>query len=332
MAREDGLGISVGLAPGPQVEELARLAEDLGYHRLWLFDSPALYEDVWITLGRLAGVTDRLGLGTAVLVPHTRHPMVTAAAIVTMERLAPGRCVYAFGTGATARWTFDRPPLTWAYMTTYLGQVKALLAGEVVEIDGRPCQMIHHPDLAVARPVEVPIVLSAFGPKGIGVAHDLGAHGVMNLFTPAEGFAERIQMISGTVLDAGEVVTDPRPSAAVGPWYMVTYHGIYQGGGEAVDGMPGGAEWRAGIEAEQPEGRRHLSVWEGHVTHLLDRDHAPMAASGDAIVGMSWVGSADEMDARAAAARAEGVSELLYTPTGPDLERELRAFAAAVID
>ncbi|MEZ5166756.1 MAG: LLM class flavin-dependent oxidoreductase [Acidimicrobiales bacterium] len=111
-------------SPGPRVEELAVLAEELGYHRFWLYDSPAIYEDVWIALGRLAGVTERIGLGTAVLVPYSRHPMVTASAIATMERLAPGRCAYAFGTGASARWCFGQPALTWRYMQTYLEQLR----------------------------------------------------------------------------------------------------------------------------------------------------------------------------------------------------------------
>jgi 5,10-methylenetetrahydromethanopterin reductase len=35
------------------------------------------------------------------------------------------------------------------------------------------------------------------------------------------------------------------------------------------------------------------------------------------------------MRARAEDAGASGVTELLYTPSGPDVEREMRAFAAA---
>ena len=38
--------------------ELAQLAQELGYDRVWLFDSAALYEDIWIWLARLAEHTD----------------------------------------------------------------------------------------------------------------------------------------------------------------------------------------------------------------------------------------------------------------------------------
>src|SRR5438093_400810 len=80
----------------------ARHAEALGYHRVWLFDSPALYGDVWIAVSRVAEATTGVGVGTAVAVPSLRHVMVTASAIATVEELWPGRLMAAFGTGYTA--------------------------------------------------------------------------------------------------------------------------------------------------------------------------------------------------------------------------------------
>ena len=94
--------LSVGMPPGPRTLELAQLAEDLGYDRVWLFDSAALYEDVWIWLARLAEHTE-IDLGTAVLVPNLRHVMTTASAIATDGAHGAGRLACGFGTGATAR-------------------------------------------------------------------------------------------------------------------------------------------------------------------------------------------------------------------------------------
>ena len=73
--------LSCVFPPGPDVVGYARVAEELGYHRVWLYDSPALYGDVWIGLARIAEATGRIGLGTGVAVPSLRHPMVTASAI-----------------------------------------------------------------------------------------------------------------------------------------------------------------------------------------------------------------------------------------------------------
>ena len=95
--------ISCGLPPSRSIVDHARRAEALGYERLWAYDSPALYGDVWIALARVAEATQRIGLGTAVLVPNLRHVLATASAIASIEELAPGRLVCAFGTGFTAR-------------------------------------------------------------------------------------------------------------------------------------------------------------------------------------------------------------------------------------
>ena len=100
------------------------LAEQLGYHRAWIYDTPQQSPDVWMTLALAAQRTERIGLGPGVLVPSLRHPMVNAAATATLCALAPGRVAVSFGTGFTGRrWrpipsTTSRnrsgPPCRWA--------------------------------------------------------------------------------------------------------------------------------------------------------------------------------------------------------------------------
>ena len=46
--------LSCSFPPGPHVVAHAQLAEQLGYARIWLYDSPLLYPDVWMTLSRIA--------------------------------------------------------------------------------------------------------------------------------------------------------------------------------------------------------------------------------------------------------------------------------------
>ena len=62
--------------------DLARRVEQLGYHRAWLNDSPALYWDPWMTLALAAERTERIGLGVSVVVPSLRHVLVTASALL----------------------------------------------------------------------------------------------------------------------------------------------------------------------------------------------------------------------------------------------------------
>ena len=327
--------ISVGITPGPQAVRLAQLAEELGFARAWLYDSAALYEDIWINLAQIAEHTT-IDLGTAVLVPNLRHVMTTATAIATIERIAPGRLTCGFGTGLTARWVLGKPALSWASLTTYVTQLRGLLRGEVVEVAGAKAQMIHLPHLAAPRPIDTPLLLSALGPKGLGITKDLLDAGIVDGLIDTEGtegvFGRHVQMVSGTVLDAGEDVGADRVREAVGPWFVVGYHYVWQAFPDALAGMPGGLEWLARVEADRPEGERHLAVNEGHVTDVSDRDRPLLAAAAPETIGASgWVGEADDIARRIAESAQRGVDEVLFTPSGPDVEREMRAFAAAAM-
>src|SRR2546423_7655823 len=158
--------------------EHAAIAESLGYERVWFYDSPALYEDVWMVLGLAARETSRVGLGPAVLVPDLRHVLVTASAIATLEAVAPGRAVVAVGTGFTGRMVLGQRPLPWSFVARYVRDLRALLQGEAVEIDGRLVRMIHPDGYGPPRPIATPIIVAANGPRGLEVARELG-DGVM---------------------------------------------------------------------------------------------------------------------------------------------------------
>ena len=78
--------ISIALPPTRRIIDYAKVIQDAGAHRLWLYDSPAIYGDVWTALARVAEATS-LQLGIAMGVLSLRHPMVTAAAIASIEEL-----------------------------------------------------------------------------------------------------------------------------------------------------------------------------------------------------------------------------------------------------
>ena len=101
--------LSCALPPSRDLPTHAQVAEDLGYERVWAYDSPSLYGDIWLALGRAAEATTTIGLATGVAIPSLRHVMVTASAIASIEELAPGRLVAAFGTGFTGRRAMGGP-------------------------------------------------------------------------------------------------------------------------------------------------------------------------------------------------------------------------------
>ncbi len=318
------MDVSCAFPPGPDVVEHAVLAESLGYRRAWLYDSPALYPDVWVTLARVAERTDRIGLGPAVLIPSLRHVLAQAAAIATLEGLAPGRTVAAIGTGFTGRMALGQKPLPWRDVEWYVRSLRALLRGEQVEVDGAVVQMIPPAGFLPAPPIAVPILVAANGPKGLRVAGELG-DGVMTIGSGQPDFDWCAVLAFGTVLDDGEPPSSQRALAAAGPALTVVYHGMYEANPAVVDSLPGGPEWRTALE-NVPASVRHLAVHEDHLVRVTERD-VPLL-DGDTLAGFTWTGSAAQLRERLDQLEASGGTEILYAPMGPDIPRELRAFAA----
>ncbi|WP_316574304.1 LLM class flavin-dependent oxidoreductase [Nocardia canadensis] len=316
------LELSCGLPPGPDFADLTVLAEELGYDRVWIFDSAPLWEDPFVHLALAAQRTTRIGLSTAVLVPEQRSVMAMATAIATIARLAPGRFRACFGTGFTARVSVGQRPLTLRALGDQVRAVRALLAGEPVTIGDAPVRMLHADGLALNRPIDVPLWLSAFGPRGAELADQI-ADGIIG---PVHPTLPSAMIVSGTVLDSGEEPNSARVLEAIGPWRVVDWHNAFATGGTAaVDALPGGRRWRTELAALGPANERHLSVFEGHVTHLTDRDRPLL----DHIDVKTMVGDAARVQRQLGRMAAAGFREIVYTPTGPDIARELRSFAAA---
>jgi 5,10-methylenetetrahydromethanopterin reductase len=314
--------ISCAFPAGPHVVDHIVEAERLGYERAWLFDSPALYGDIWVIAALAAERTSRIALGPAVLVPNLRHPLVQASAIATLEQLAPGRVAVAIGTGFTGRMAMGQKPLTWAWTRRYIEQLRALLRGEKVEVDGALVQMLHGPDFAPPFPIETPIVIAANGPKGVAVANEFG-DGVMTIGSGNPDFEWCSVLAFGTILDAGESPGSERALAAAGPALTVVYHAMYEGDPASVETLPGGTEWRKRLE-ETPESERHLAIHDEHLVTVTDRDRPLL--DGDLLKAFTWTGEAAEVRPRIDALATSGATEILYAPMGPDVPRELRTF------
>jgi len=88
----------------------ARAAEQAGLDEVWVVDHVAIppddaegsggrYLDPLTTLAWLAGATERIGLGTAVLVVPYRPALPTAKAIATLQELSGGRLALGVGVG-----------------------------------------------------------------------------------------------------------------------------------------------------------------------------------------------------------------------------------------
>lgn len=320
------LEISCALAPGLETPDHVVAAEEFGYRRAWLYDSPALYGDVWISLALAARRTERIHLGPGVVVPHLRHPVTTAAAIAHLEALAPGRIEVAVGAGFTGRMTMGQRPLRWAFVRDHVACVQELLRGGEPDWDGAPVAMLHSDGFAASRPIEVPFILGADGPKGQAVAREL-ADGVF-VTRPVEGFDRCAVLTFGTVLGPDESAGSERALAAAGHGAAVVYHALLERR-QDLQALPDGARWADSI-ASVDERRRHLEVHRGHLVELNEHDRAVI--DGDAVRALTFTGSSTELRARLDLLSEQGATEVAYQPAGPDIVRELRSFAEMAAD
>jgi 5,10-methylenetetrahydromethanopterin reductase len=315
------MDVSVGFPPGLQTPDHIVRAEQLGYRRAWCYDAPAVFADVWMTLARAADRTSRIGLGTAVIIPDYRHLMTTAAAVATLAGQAPGRVAVGLGPGRAQIMHGGKPGL-WKDLDAYTVALRALLRGEAVEWNGTPHRLLHPAGVVAARPIEVSILLSAEGPKGLEIAQRV-ADGVISFGRPKSGFAWNAVLLHGTVLPAGPVDEDYLLAAA-GAGAGAAYHITYAGGGEAVDRLPGGAQYRAAIE-RHPVEQRAAAVWGQHLIDATPEERA--ALTPEAIRETTFTGTAAELRDRLQEMGKDGATEVIYQPAGPDIERELVAFA-----
>ncbi len=328
------LTVSCAFATELATPDHIALAEELGYHAAWCYDSPAVYPDVWMVLALAAQRTSRIKLGPGVLVPSLRHPIVTAAAIATLEAQAPGRVQVGIGSGFTGRLTLGQKPMRWADVRRYVEVVRALLRGESAEWDGAAIGMLHPLRCAAPRPVDVPLLIGGDGPRGLAVAHELG-DGLFSAnprFLAAAGGQRRALLMWGSVREPGEDPGSPRVRAALDTATAVLYHVTYErGGADEVDALPNGRAWRESVE-RTPAHQRHLAVHAGHQVELSAHDRL-LFPGAEAVAGRAaLIGDPARIREQLAEWESAGITEVAYQPAGPDIPAELERFLAAARD
>jgi 5,10-methylenetetrahydromethanopterin reductase len=187
--------------------------------------------------------------------------------------------------------------------------------------------MMHPSGHAPDRPIAIPIAISATGPKGLGVARELGdgLFSVNEETSGARDFSWAALTVHGTVLAEGESLNSPHVMAAAGPGNALAYHFLYEAG-QDVRNLPGGEQWRESIERTDSQDR-HLAIHEQHLVGLNEADRAAWrAGSWEAVPRTTFTGTPERLRHRLAEVAEAGVAELIYQPSGPDIPAELEAF------
>ena len=115
------------------VVRLAQSAEQCGFETVYVGDSQMIWHDVWVVLAACAIGTQRVRLGTGVTNVVTRHPAVTAKAIMTLNVLSQGRAVLGVGAGDSAVRTAGLSPARLPQIRERMEYMRALLDGQEVD-------------------------------------------------------------------------------------------------------------------------------------------------------------------------------------------------------
>ncbi|MFI5587736.1 LLM class flavin-dependent oxidoreductase [Amycolatopsis sp. NPDC051758] len=214
------IGVNVpNFGPGTDPGALrawAQTVEGLGYDLLMVSDHVAITPDVagqypapfyepFTTLSWLAGVTERVRLGTTVLVVPYRHPLLVARMAANLDALSGGRLVLGAGIG-WAKQEFDalgvpfeqRGKLT----TEYLRTIRAAWADQDDYRAGPiPLWLGGHSDAGLRRALELGDAWHPLRMTMTGFRDTLGRLEKLAGDRPVPTFAPRILLrITGTPL------------------------------------------------------------------------------------------------------------------------------------
>ncbi|MDO8531760.1 MAG: LLM class flavin-dependent oxidoreductase [Dehalococcoidia bacterium] len=160
------LGVSLVCDRVREFGAWVRTAEDAGFDRVGLSDSPSLYPETYVT-GTIAALNStRLKFGPRVTNPVNRHPSVTASAITAIDELSGGRCFLGMGTGDSAVFNIGLAPATVAQMREYILALKAMFAHGRAEYQGRSILFSY-------AKRQIPIYLAASGPRTLRLAGEI---------------------------------------------------------------------------------------------------------------------------------------------------------------
>lgn len=163
--------------------EIARRAErEWGYYAVWLAETSG--PDAFALAAAIAGATERLTIGTAVVPVYNRTPAVLAMAAGTLAQLSGDRFVLGLGSSSHAivqDWNgvaFERPL---AHVRESVAILRQALGGKRTDFVG---EVLHSRGFRLGSPParEVPIYLAGLRERMLALAGEIGDGLVLNLF------------------------------------------------------------------------------------------------------------------------------------------------------
>ncbi|MCW3041331.1 MAG: hypothetical protein JWM31_3236 [Solirubrobacterales bacterium] len=338
---------SIVLAPTTDAWRTVQRAEQLGFDRVWFFDSPSLYTDIFVAMALCAHHTERIELATGVIVPSNRIDPVTANAIASLEALAPGRVILGLGTGFTGRHTMGLGAMKLRDLEHTIDVCRTLWRGEIAswQAEGaeRKVKLLHDSGRFGRPDPEGRIFVSGMGPKSMRLT--VGKSDGWMAFAPGIDYA--LQYLHGidqtcdamgreraslpkSILSPGCILADDEPAdsaralAQAGPLVAVFFHNLMEGSldFELPPELQQAADaYRRVYEAYEPADARYLELHRRHLVALREEE-VPFIA-GELIRAMTFTGTREELSAQLARLEEAGCDDFgVQLMTGSEDELE----------
>ena len=220
-------------SPIRDVVEWWQFCENLGIEAT-VSDSPAQFRELYVAATACAMQTKSLPIFVCVSNPISRHPSVTASALLALNDLAPGRVVFGIGTGDSALWSVGLRAAKIATLREYVLAVKALLRGETATWRG---QSFRSQWSKWTAPVEIPILVAAAGPKALRLGAEIADGVIVSLGFSAADLARIFEIIDQGCA-AGERDTD-----ALQLWWQADVSFAESVDAGAQNALGWGVEW-----------------------------------------------------------------------------------------
>jgi alkanesulfonate monooxygenase SsuD/methylene tetrahydromethanopterin reductase-like flavin-dependent oxidoreductase (luciferase family) len=347
------------VTPGAHVTAQVVRAEQHGFDSAFFVDSPVIFGDPYVAMGAVAVQTRTIHLATGVTNPLTRSAPVTAASLVTLNAIAPGRVALGIGVGFTANRAMGQRNGTLRELEQYVQCVRRLLRGEVAEtvLSGQevPVQFLNQerPWVNLADPI--PIYVAAAGPRALTLAGRIADAIIIGGMTDSEVLLACRQCIRQGAAEAGRkadeielaitpsvYVTDREPTLdhlreVLGPKSLapaMLFSRVAEASGTVRKNLVEELTRVRSAYAPQADPRddprtRHLTAYKGYMTDVKPWQHSLITES--VLEATSIAGTVDQCIAKIRRLEELGIRQIILSPLPQYLDATLAAYGERIL-
>jgi 5,10-methylenetetrahydromethanopterin reductase len=324
-----GVNLSTNVEHFSDVVSVVKFGEELGYDSVWLSDR---VRDTYVNLTLCALATKKIKLSTGMINPYTRHPVINARAIATLDEISGGRMSMGIAVGNMVEMTRDLgydAKAGYARVRDVAIIARRLFKGETVTFESKYFKI---KDVKLGMPCRqnISIYIAGQGPKILEVAGEFGDGAIIPYTNP-----EVIEHAKASIRAGSDKAEGQRDSVRLVSW-LPTY--ITTDRKKVLDSLRGyGAlmtllsppEWleSLGVTQEQYEIIRKGYAKGAHVDPKLEAEYVKRAKEhvSDSLVELfTLVGTSQEINNKMEDLNKLGFAEFSLWVPSPILAEKRR--------